>query len=270
MNTVYTLPIHIGKQQFRGEIIEKIDHFSLELSYINDCPIRTFVTKALSLLPDYFWEAAASSTGKYHPAYALGAGGLVRHTKAAVGFAHWIFELEQSQNDFTQDERDLIIAALILHDGWKHGNGNSQYTTFEHPALCADWVMRCHELDGVISSEFRERISMNICSHMGQWNTSSRSKVVLAKPSDKCQKITHLCDYLASRKNLIFEFPEGDEERKEAAKEDRNAYRLAFGKYKGELLIDIEKSHPDYIEWIKANTTLREPLKAFLEIKGGV
>ena len=63
---------------------ERIALFQNELAWIQDDAIRSFVHDALIKLPDYFFHVAASSTGKYHPAYALGEGGLVRHTKAAV------------------------------------------------------------------------------------------------------------------------------------------------------------------------------------------
>ena len=80
---------------------------------------------------------AASSTGRYHPSYALGNGGLVRHSKAATLFAKTLLGLEQN-NCFTSDEKDLILTALILHDGLKHGNDGSSFTVAEHPTLCVE------------------------------------------------------------------------------------------------------------------------------------
>ena len=44
--------------------------------------------------PGYFYEIGASSTGKYHPQYAVGELGLARHTCALVRFLVWITELE--------------------------------------------------------------------------------------------------------------------------------------------------------------------------------
>ena len=37
-------------------------------------------------VPNYFWNIGASSSGKYHPKFSQGMGGLVRHTKAVVLF----------------------------------------------------------------------------------------------------------------------------------------------------------------------------------------
>ena len=57
--------------------------FDKELSYIKDENIRKSLIELLKILPDYWYEVPASSTGKYHPEYALGDGGLLRHSKAA-------------------------------------------------------------------------------------------------------------------------------------------------------------------------------------------
>lgn len=49
--------------------------FKKELESIIYEPLKIFVAWCLNQLPDYFYEVAASSTGKYHPQYALeGAG----------------------------------------------------------------------------------------------------------------------------------------------------------------------------------------------------
>lgn len=44
-------------------------------------------------LPDYFFEAPASSTGKYHPAFANEPGGLILHSLAAARYADSVMEL---------------------------------------------------------------------------------------------------------------------------------------------------------------------------------
>lgn len=81
--------------------------------------IKDFCKLLVSELPLYWWEVPASSTGKYHPAYALGDGGLMRHSIAVVRFLNWFFSLEQYQNKFTDRERDLLRCAGLVHDGRK-------------------------------------------------------------------------------------------------------------------------------------------------------
>ena len=64
--------------------MNKKEIFYDEINYIKDEKLRNSLSKLVELLPSYFFKEAASSTGKYHPKYALGEGGLLRHTKAGV------------------------------------------------------------------------------------------------------------------------------------------------------------------------------------------
>lgn len=231
-----------------------------ELNLIQDEQVKEFTKIAVENLPEYFFEVAASSTGKYHPTYALGEGGLVRHTCAAVRFAKHLLQLEQFQNTFTSVECDCIVSAIILHDGWKHGDGASSYTVHEHPQVCADWIMSSKLFSGVIDDDKRKLIAGAIMSHMGQWNENKISKVILQKPVTEIQKFVHMCDYLASRKDIEVLFDEKFE-----SKENIDEYIMPFGKHKGKLLVDIFKSNKDYLVWLRDNTDMKEPLNGFVE-----
>ena len=55
--------------------MNKTEIFKTELNYIKNDRIKRSAEKFLDLLPDYFFTIAASSTGKYHPAFASGEGG---------------------------------------------------------------------------------------------------------------------------------------------------------------------------------------------------
>ena len=180
--------------------------FENEISWIHSKSIQQFARYCVDNLPDYFFTVPASSSGKYHPSYALGDGGLVRHTKAAMAVAHELFNLEMFQKQFSETEQDLILLSLILHDGKKQGGGNGKHTVFEHPLYAADFVKECNFECSKLTDEQEQIVRNAISSHMGQWNTSKYSKVELPKPKNKFQKYVHLCDYLASRKYLEFDF----------------------------------------------------------------
>lgn len=179
--------------------------FGLELSYIKNDKYRENAKKLINCLPDYFFEVAASSTGKYHPSFALGDGGLVRHTKVAVKMAREISDNNSIGYVFTDDEKDLMIISLIMHDGFKHGLIKEKYTRFDHPILMANYIK-----DNKDKFSFNEDEIQFICtcisSHMGQWNTNPYSDVVLPLPKNKYQKFVHMCDYLASRKFIDVKF----------------------------------------------------------------
>lgn len=89
--------------------------FENELKLINDDRLRANAKIILNNLPDYFYKIQAASTGKYHPTYALGEAGLVRHTKAAVNFATSLFDIYKLDSN----TKDLIIISLLIHDGLK-------------------------------------------------------------------------------------------------------------------------------------------------------
>jgi len=185
--------------------LDRLKIFETELSYIINPKIKEFTEKALNSLPEYFFSIPASSTGKYHPSYALGEGGLVRHTKSAVRIAVELFRVEMFK--YTEDEKDMIISSLILHDGCKSGLNHSKYTLTEHPLIVAKLIRENEEINGCIDKETLNLIATNIESHMGQWTFDFKTKKnVLPKPKTKLQNFVHWCDYLASRKCLEFNF----------------------------------------------------------------
>lgn len=185
--------------------MDRLKIFETELSYIENPKIKEFTEKALNNLPEYFFSIPASSTGKYHPSYALGEGGLVKHTQAAVRIAVELFRVKIFK--YTEDEKDMIISSLILHDGCKSGLSHDKYTLTEHPLIVAKMIKENNEICNCIDNETLNIIISNIESHMGFWTFDYKTKRnVLPKPKTKLQNFVHWCDYLASRKCLEFNF----------------------------------------------------------------
>lgn len=175
--------------------------FNNELNYITDERIKQNARIIIDNLPDYFFTIQAASTGKYHPTYALGEKGLIRHTKAAVYFANTLFGIYK----FDNSTKDLIIVSLLIHDGLKKGFTEEKYTRFAHPLLVGELLEKIKENLTLTDTEI-ETIKTNVSSHMGKWNTNEYSDVVLPLPENVTQKFVHMCDYLASRKEIHFEF----------------------------------------------------------------
>mgnify|MGYP002069840585 FL=1 len=236
--------------------------FDSILNTIENEDIRYFAEQCIETIPDYFWEVGASSTGKYHPQYALGELGLARHTCALVRFLNHILSVDCFANKFTSREKDLMRVAGMMHDTRKSGDdeayAKNKFTKFDHPLLAANEI---RTLIGFISEEELKLVATTIESHMGQWNTDKRSKVVLPLPKNKYQKMLHLADYLASRKDIEALFDGFETPKKEIPPLDE--YILTFGKHNGEKIVDVAKSDPDYIRWAKENMT-REPVKTLL------
>lgn len=182
----------------------KHEIFKTEIDYIKKESYKKDANALVDLLPDYFFEVPASSTGKYHPSFALGEGGLVRHTKVAVRIAHELLE-SMIGDSFKTEEKDLMILALILHDGLKHGIIKDKYVRFEHPILIANFIKENQDKTDLTDNEVKFLQNI-ISSHMGPFNTNAYSDVVLPVPNNKYQKFVHMCDLLASRKFLDVKF----------------------------------------------------------------
>ena len=185
--------------------MNKKEVFKKELSYIKDEKIRNSCITMIEALPDYFFKVEASSTGKYHPEYALGNGGLIRHTKAAVRIAYELLSDPCIGDKYTSKEKDLMIMGLILHDGLKKGLNEEKYTRFDHPILISEYIMDMEErLD--LEMEEIEFVCDVVKTHMGPWTKDYNGVEVLERPKTKYQNFVHMCDYLASRKCILVPF----------------------------------------------------------------
>jgi hypothetical protein len=247
--------------------MNKHEIFAKELKTFNHDDIRSFAEALLDDAPDYFFHVAASSTGRYHPKYALGELGLVRHTKSVIRFYNHIVSVEQNNTLFTEREIDLGRIACLAHDILKSGtqeyyneksnNGESTvYTVFNHPLLSAKHIMSYK--DKYLSEEELKFIALAIGSHMGQWNSNKHEPdIILPKPKTEMQKIVHLADYLASRKDIDVSFIDDDDAYPPIEPGD---FKLTFGKHSGVMLKDVPK---DYLKWL-VGTELKEPLKTYV------
>jgi len=182
--------------------MNKIKYFSNEIEYVKNESKKRDLEYLINLLPDYFFTIPASSSGKYHPKFASTVSGLVKHTKVAVRIAYDLFE---TVNNFSDEDKDLIIMALVMHDGLKKGILEEKYTRFDHPLLVSKLIMENAKNLEMDIDDVR-KICMMIESHMGKWNTNKYSKVELPIPVNELQRFVHRCDYLASRNYLNVRF----------------------------------------------------------------
>lgn len=185
--------------------MNKCEVFDEEIKYIKNNKYRECLKILINLLPDYFFEVPASSTGKYHPAFALGEGGLIRHTKVAVRIGFELLNNDSIGNIFTSNEKDLMIISLLIHDGLKSGIPKEKYTRFDHPLLIAKYVVENKEKIG-LNDEETNFICTCVEAHMGPWNKDYDGNEVLPVPKNRYQKFVHMCDFLASRKFLNVDF----------------------------------------------------------------
>ena len=185
--------------------MDRLDMFVEELEYIRDKSLKKALLNIINMLPEYFFHEAASSSGKYHPDYALGEGGLMRHSKAAMRIGYELLNNPSIGDKYTDREKDLMLMSLLVHDGLKRGINAEKHTRFDHPILMADFITDNYKEIG-ISKDDAKFMGDVIKTHMGPWTTDYNGNEVLEKPKTKYQNFVHMCDYLASRKCLLVPF----------------------------------------------------------------
>ena len=186
--------------------------FEREINLIVNEELRMAVKSYMEeATPDYFWTDGASSSGKYHPQFSQGVGGLVRHTKAVVMFAEEL--LRMSSYAYMRDEyKDYVIAACILHDTAKYGIGEFDKAEYKNHARNASIAFLNYCTD-FCDFEPHFLLLNAIESHMGQWSTEREDR-----PFTSVDRCVHMADYMASR-NFI-DIPSITEEYNAVAEEN--------------------------------------------------
>lgn len=169
-------------------------YFEREIQNIESEDLRDFVRFFFNeRVGAWFFESGASASGKHHPEFTKGYGGLVRHTRAV----EWVCEelLRMSSYIYMRAEyKDYARVACLLHDVRKYGRGDTEDKDCynEHGAIAADDIrMAWFEFFGTHAPDL---LLMAVRSHMGQW-TENRDD----RPFTNIDRLVHMADYIASR-----------------------------------------------------------------------
>lgn len=244
---------------------EKISVFINELNYIKDNNLNAFARELIANAEDYFFTVPASSSGKYHPQFSLGIGGLVRHTRCVAYFAMGAGE----SYNFDQHTTDLLVIAALAHDIKKQGHISNGHTVREHPLYGADYVIEMQsKFPNFITKEDAEKIAGAIRSHMGKWEgtrewVKDTTKELFPMPKDGFEQALQMADYVASRKYILsFQFDEtaytpsendvvAINESKDISKMslfELENYVIPFGKHRGKTLKEVKPT--GYLDWV--------------------
>jgi hypothetical protein len=182
-----------------------VDRLLLCVEKITNPRIKQATLKCLENAPEYFWKTPASITGKYHPQWALGEGGLIRHTLAIVdvGINMARYDVEVEPQTFI-----TIVPACILHDITKYGINDTPESLESDPQL---YWYKNHHITGATfcrsvwynnvfpagnsnnGSYADETLWLEVCNlivgHAGRWGI---------KPVSKTGWVLHLSDLAVS------------------------------------------------------------------------
>ena len=169
-------------------------YFEREIQNIESEDLRDFVRDFFNTkVGAWFFESGASASGKYHPEFTKGHGGLVRHTRAV----EWVCEelLRMSSYAYMRAEyKDYARVACLLHDVRKYGEGDIEdkdYYKYHGEFAASDVALAWFEFFGTSCPEL---LTMAIRSHMGQWVENRDDR-----PFTNIDRLVHMADYMASR-----------------------------------------------------------------------
>ena len=173
-----------------------------EINLISDEAIKSFVRSVLLQSSD-FWIVPSSFSGKYHPPDEHGRGGNALHTKRVVRIADTICD----SYSVSQEERDVILAACLLHDvtkGVNHSDDTFHYDPM-HPYTVNKFVgdvinhdkkyaNDAHSSSLFMQEETIQSILRLVRCHLGPW-----SPVPETYPITYMDYIVHVADNIASK-----------------------------------------------------------------------
>ena len=247
---------------------EKIQCFQKELNSLKDSKLKEFVEIILEGTGDWFYHDPASTSGKYHPKYALGDGGLMRHTRSV---AYWVGELYRTELfDVNERQAELLTVAAILHDIRKH-TADGGYIA-KHARASYDLIIKMQEAHpDLISVDEAKYIADAVSTHMGIWGVKDGER----KPTSDAEKLLHIADYCASRKEINMDFEQAKTEgpnlfttppkpvkpiveevkatvvaKPQVTENQSNTFVFTFGKYRGQNIEEIYNEHKDYLDWV--------------------
>lgn len=216
------------------------DLLKKEISYIQDDILRDIVVDTLDNAPECIAIIPASSSGKYHPKADLKegkiknngnieSGGLINHIRTVTAIAHSLMNsncfrdivLGTGADNYETLVifQDAAIAACILHDCYKAEDSDPLHKTqFDHPLKAAklfkESAKRFMTADNMdYMKAVIPLVHSAISSHMGKWSTAKYAPgIKLPEPKLGIEVFVHLCDYIASRKFIDFNFEVYDAE----------------------------------------------------------
>ena len=239
--------------------------FINEIGDIKDADLKAFATELIANADDYFFVVPASSSGKYHPPFDLGDGGLVRHTRLVAYMARSLAE----SYCFSDYDTDCLIVAALAHDIKKQGDGNTGHTVWDHPILAMHYIQEIYGKTSFnVPADTIAKISNAVSSHMGKWGNEPRfckGNTPLPMPVTEFEKALQAADYVASRKEITdFKFRDTEEVNivaqpksvlppvNEMSLFELENYQMPFGKHKGKTLREVKPT--GYLDWMLKQT----------------
>jgi hypothetical protein len=154
----------------------------------HDEDLRKLGMDLIVVLPNYFWELPASSSGHHHPVDERGQHGLVIHSFRVARAGLCLTESRKLQK-----YNDIMKFCGLFHDGGRYGFDEfpERHTIPEHPEMMAEFVK---EHSTVRADSVMKAINC-IRTHSGLWGKYP--------PQCEFEWMFHDADNVASKLHLI-------------------------------------------------------------------
>lgn len=177
--------------------------FKKEIYYLKDKNYKKIMLKLLDGLPKYFYIIGENYDNPNVPEFTKGRGGKTKETKVSVRIAYELLNDPIIGSDFTDREKDLMLMAIMLHDGLERGRVGVEDVLFEHPILVSEYIKYANV---GLMLEDRNFICSMVEAHSGIHNTHDQNDRTLPLPQSKYQKFVYMCILMSNMKFLDVRF----------------------------------------------------------------
>lgn len=249
---------------------QKVAVFQPQLDKFETEDMRLYCEDMIKQIPDYIFEIASSTSGKFHNKTQCQMHGQVYHIVMFAEILNYLLALKCNQEKFkSPQQRDAMRCVPFFHDALKCDVDGKAFSVHEHPMLAGKWVREA-QVDHDIDERAKEAIARMCERHSGEFTTSKRSDLVLPEPENEMEKMIHMCDILSSRNNIDMlpsEYLQDVLNEIDGNISFDEEFVISFGQFKGQKLIDIYKQKPDYVDWLENNIQHRDVLRQIKAMK---
>lgn len=163
-----------------------------EIRKVSDGNIQKFLFSAIDKFPDYFWTAPASIRD-YHPEDEREPGGLVLHVRRLCKLTEDLVRMYE----LNLWEKDILIAACILHDAFARGiPPNVRHASDQLHPLYPEIMFPYNAFADRFIKDKRiyDEIMECVACHQGRFGPSN-----MLRSNRKLPTLFQLVDYIGSR-----------------------------------------------------------------------
>lgn len=161
-----------------------------QLKEIKDEEIKSFVKNVLDKSDEGFWKIPCSMSGQWHPPENQGEAGNIRHLIKCITIGKKLC----AYFDLQENDRDIVLASIILHDIKKHGEPWGEKTDYCHGKIGADFLDKFN-----LREPEKTEIKNCVKYHMGRF-TGVKEDIIRAEVPTKKELIVQMSDYFSSLK----------------------------------------------------------------------